>query len=35
MRILAKPYQGSGHLDFGNLTVVTPDAVFAKLGELT
>jgi len=35
MPILTKAYQDSGHPDFDNLTVVMPDAVFAKLGALT
>jgi hypothetical protein len=34
MRILTKTYQDSGHPHFGNLTVVTRDAAFAKLWEL-
>ena len=34
MRNLTKPYQDSGHPNFGSLSVVTGDAVLAKLREL-
>ena len=34
MRNLTKPYQDSGHPNFGNLSVVTGDDAFAKLREL-
>jgi hypothetical protein len=34
MQILAKPYQDSGHPNFGNLSVVTGDAAFAKRCEI-
>ena len=34
MRILIKPYQDSGHPQFGTLTVVRRDAAFAKLREI-